>query len=621
MIGSPGIAFLRDLAGAALFESWLAAAVSVVLALGSWTAGLLAVPASVARPALRALAGFPVVVLTGGAVGIVLYLLGIPSRGGVGIVVLGAALCFGIGLRQKVFRGMGTRREILLLGFLLLVAYTLVSFGWGETTDGTIRGMSGAWGDGPLHTLIMEAFVRRPGVDLSMPAFVGEQLREPFGYDFVAAMLRSVGFTVGGAFTLPAAGLLACLLGWTGHLAARFAAQAGASKASVRLAAASAAVLVCSFGGLQWLVMAIRVEAWSPARFFGVHAPVWDKAEDLGLIWANHLNTFASQKHLLLAAAFLLVLAAILLEHTRPVGFIWPMGLIPLAIATGLLPLFHTHAFLAAGLLWLTAVLITRARAIAVLGALALAVALPTLLWQLGLASRTGFLAFRLGWMTSGGLPGWLGFWVLNLGMFLPLVGIAVWHGRRRQREAMILLGVPALLLFVAANIAQFQPYQWDNFKLFLLAWLLLVPLVAAEMSRWRLLGARAVTVVLLTLMSLTTLSEITTQLNFRATYPVYDVRSRAAARALDAALPRDAVVLADTDTAHNHPLTLTGRTLVMGYGGWIWTRAYQAAERYALLARIRAAHPHDVCERATPVGATHVIRRDADGRFLVDAC
>lgn len=628
MIGAWAIAFLRDLAGAALFESWGSAGVAAVLVAGSWAVGLLVIPATVARPALRALAGFPLALLAGGTVGILLYLLNIPVRGGLGAAVLGAALCFGIGLRHRIFRGLGTRREILLLGFLLIVGYTLAFFGWGETTDGTIRGISGVWGDGPLHTLIMEAFVHRTGGDLSMPAFAGEQLREPFGTDFVAAMLRSAGFTVGGAFTVPAAGLLACLLGWAGHLAARFAAQDGASKASVRLAAASATVLVCSFGGLQWLVMATRAGAWSPARFFGVHASAWDKAEDLGLIWANHLNMFASQKHLLLAAAFLLVLAALLLERMRPIRRIGPIGptervrlLLPFAIATGFLPLFHTHAFLAAGLLWLAAALITRSRSVTAIGALALVTALPTLLWQFGLASRAGFLTLRLGWMASDGVRGWLWFWFFNLGIFLPLLGLAVWRGGRQQRRAVTLLGVPALLLFVAANVVQFQPYQWDNFKLFLFAWLLVLPLVAAEMSRWRFRGTRAVTISLLVLMSLTTLSEFPTHLNFRATHPVYDARTRAAARHLDAILPRAAVVLADTDTVHNHPLTLTGRTLFMGYGGWIWTRAYQASERSALLTRLRALHPHDVCTHATLLGITHVIRREAAGQFLVDVC
>jgi hypothetical protein len=255
------------------------------------------------------------------------------------------------------------------------------------------------------------------------------------------------------------------------------------------------------------------------------------------------------------------------------------------------------------------------------LGVLALVVALPTLFWQFGLASRTGFLTFRPGWMASGGLLGGLWFWALNLGVFLPLLGLAAWRGGRRQRDATILFGVPALLLFLLANIVQFQPYQWDNFKLFLLVWLLVLPLVAAEMSRWRFPGARAVVVSLLMLMSLTTFSEIPTHLHFRATYPVYDVQARVAARQLDALLPRDAVVLADTDTVHNHPLTLTGRTLVMGYGGWIWTRAYPLAERDALLAHIRAADPHYACARAVVVSTTHIIRRETEGRFFVDAC
>lgn len=688
--------FFSDLASAALVESGSAAGIGVVLALGACCSGLLGVPERVARPVMRALAGFPLFFIFGGSAAVSLYLLGGTVGSGLALVLVAAAATVVLAIWRDALRRLLVPRELLLLAIFLLCGFVLAFFGWGETADGTVRAMSGSWGDGPLHTLIMEAFVRRGGGDLSMPAFAGEQLREPFGYDFAAAVLRSGGFTVGGAFTLPAAGLLACLLAWAGHLSTvlmRRGQQEGSATAprgtfQVLFPSLASAVLVLSFGGLQWIEMAATSRSWSPVRFFGVHAPVWDKAEESGLVWANHLNTFVSQRHLLLAAAFLLILVAMLLsatgrgggaeEGTPPRGQTargpsfgstdrtrsvpgqngWGIAadrrgweepprqdhlgrLLPFAVATGLLPLFHMHAFLAAGLLWAAAFAVVRSRVLLILGGFALVVALPAVAWQSGLFSRSGFLALRPGWMAAGGLPSWVWFWVKNLGVFLPLTCLAVWRavrrpgttlgtGRpahdasppggvlmgsrapsvvlRRRETAAALLVAPALALFLLGNLVQFQPYLWDNFKIFLLAWVILLPLVVAEMARWTFPGARVSAVLLVLVMSLTTLSEVSTHLHFRSSHPVFRPIDRSSAQRLDARLPRDAVVLADTDTEHNHPLTLTGRTLASGYGGWIWTRNYAWEERLSALTELRSADPTTFCALARRLGITHIV-------------
>lgn len=606
------LVFLRDLTSPALFEMWFAGIIAMLLLFGAMALGLLVMPQAAARPAVRALAGFPLFFLFGGTLGIVVYLAGGTVRIGlVTVLVLSvgtSALC-----TKRLLRTLSRPRndqlllwghELALLVGLLLVGFLLAFFGWGETNDGTIRAMSGAWGDGPLHTLNAEAFRIRHGPDLSFPAFAGESFHEPFGYDFVAAMLREAGFTVGGAFALPAAGLLACLLGVAAHLAGKF----GSAAKRFLSIIVQTGILLFGFGGLQWAVMAFRNKTWSPGVFFGIHQPAWAKIEELGLVWDSHLNTFSSQKHLLLAAAFLLVLVMILLEsYQRPPRETPARTLLIFSIATGMLPLFHTHGFLAAGLIWLTVFALTRSRQVFWLGILALVLAFPTILWQARLFGREGFLSFTPGWM-GGGVFGWIALWAINLGVFLPLIAIAARRAVSTKNRSALIALVPAGALFVLANVVQFQPYRWDNFKLFLLAWLLLLPLVVAEMNRWRFVGASIAGWGLVFVMSLTTLADLATHFRFRATYPVYTSADRAVGRRLDAELPRDAVVLAHTDTAHNHPLTLIGRTLVAGYGGWLWTRNYAWAERSALLDAVWSAEPAQFCALAARFGITHVV-------------
>lgn len=610
-------AFLSDLSHAALFETWGAVGVALLLLVATFACGLLAIPERIASPVPRALAGFPLLFLFGGTLGILVYLAGGTVRASMFVLMLCSVVLIAVALWRGVFRELLHWKSLAILGSVLLTGFALAWFGWGETSDGVVRSMSGAWGDGPLHTLNAEAFLLRRGPDLSFPAFAGEKFHEPFGYDFVAAILRAAGFTVGAAFTLPAAGLLACLFGWFGLIAMRCMSQAQ-KKGRALQSQIIAGFLLVTFGGFQWLAMTQRTGAWTLAEFFGVHNPAWDKAEELGLVWADHLNTFASQKHLLLGVTFLVVLTVMLLDALRTKETSgW---FLLFAVVTGILPLFHAHVFLAAGLLWLSALLLSRSRALFLFGVLAALIAAPIIFWQATLFTRAGFISFTPGWM-AGGVSNWVFFWLKNLGVFLPLAIVAIVRGYHRDRTGTLLLAQPALALFLLANIIQFQPYQWDNFKVFLVVWLLLLPLVIAEMTQWRFSGAGVLRWSLVLLMSLTTLSEFATHLHFRASYPVYSAEDRIVARRLDAELPRDAVVLARTDAVHNHPLTLTGRTLLAGYGGWLWTRNYAWEERAVLIERLWTTDPGVFCPLALREGITHRVDEEFHVRAVAEDC
>ncbi len=624
----PFLSFLNDLAHAALFETWGAGAMTLVLFLGAGALGLVSLPSSLARPALRVLAGFPLAMILGGGTSVLFFLMGFPV-GWTALVAIGGALaCIAAVIIRDRHTSLFAWRELGILFAFLLAGYVIMFFGWGETRDGTIRAVPGAWADGPLHTLNAEAFRRRSQGDMTLPISFGEIIREPLGYDHVAGMFRAVGVTVGAAQTLPAAALLACLMAWSGAataylLRARMPRPRVPSWRGQNLLGAAGAMFLVVFGsGLQWITMASVTSSWSFARFFGVHSPSWDKVEERGLIWSNHVNTFASQKHFLLAAAFLVVVAAVLLrvsERRRlpqlPHAFRAPLAI--LAVTSGLLPLFHAHVFLAVVLVWCGAWWACRQRALGFALMVSCAIAAPTFYWYQGAVIREGFLAFAPGYLAPAGVLSWLWFWVMNLGLAIPLAALSFW--RRRQEASLFVLAAPALALFGLGNLVRLQPYHWDNYKIFLSAWILLLPLLVSELTslandrRWvhRVpWGVRVGGIILgITLMSLTTISELATYFDFRASYPVYTEHNRLVARNLDLQLPRDAVVLGATDTVHRHPLTLTGRNLVLGYGGWIWTRGLPLSEREAAIGRIlHAATREEFCVVTRALEVTHLV-------------
>ena len=615
------IAFARDIFSVALFENKLAFVSALLLLLGTLSLGLLVVPEKFGRPAVRALTGFPLLFIFGGSLCVVLYAIGINIFFAGILTVVIAVVLFGCAVYLKKIQSLFKWKEAGILIGLLLAGYLLMYFGWGEAKDGTISAISGSWADGVLHTLNAEAFKLRGASDFSMPAYAGENFHEPFGYDFVAGVLLSLGFTIGAAFTIPAAGLLASLLGLVGNLTAVLVRiRKGISNNKLRVVGpvVTAGIFTVFASGLQWIIMSQIHGLWNIGKFFGIHSPVWDKQEQIGLIWANHINTFASQKHLLLAECFLMLIASALVfllterklsKNSKKIFF----G--ALVLATGLLPLFHAHAFIAAALLWLVFWIIRPTKKIFFLGLLIIIVAAPIFMLFGGAVSRTGFTQIAVGYMANAGLFSWAVFWLVNLGAFLPITIIALLN--KKNGHARLLLGIPAIALFVLGNVVQFQPYLWDNYKIFIFAWFLIMPLVVVEMFSWVVERKnRVITVAFSVLIAviflseiMTTVSETATYFNFRRNFPLFTSEERILAKEMENDLPKNAVILAATNVVHKDPVTLTGRNLFLGYGGWIWTRGLELLGKERKIDTILESDSEKIlCENLRGAGVTHIV-------------
>jgi len=614
-------AFAQDIFSVALFENKLAFVCAIFLFLGALSLGLLVIPEKFGRPAVRALTGMPLLFIFGGSLDIALYALGIDiTVAGIFTVLIAVGL-FACAVYFKKIQALCEWKEAKMLLGLLLIGYLIMYFGWGETKDGTIRAVSGAWGDGVLHVLNAEAFKLRGASDFSMPAYSGENFHEPFGYDFVAGVLLSLKFTLGAAFTLPAAGLLASLLALGGNLTAilvRTRKNVVGNRLNIVVPVITTGIFTVFASGLQWIIMPQTHGLWGLGKFFGVHDPVWDKQEQLGLIWANHINTFASQKHLLLAECFLMLLASVfvfVLNEGKLTGKTKKIFFGVLALATGLLPLFHAHAFIAAALLWFVFWVIRPTKKIFILGLLIIIIAAPIFMLFGGAVSRAGFTQIEIGYMANAGIFPWVVFWLVNLGAFLPIAIIALLNNKNGKMG--FILGIPAIVLFVLGNVVQFQPYLWDNYKIFVFAWFLAMPLVVSEMFCWiegrkSKISAVAFSVLIAVVFLseiMTTVSETATYLDFRRNFPLFFSEERALVKKEENDLPKDAVVLAATNIVHKDPVTLTGRNLFLGYGGWIWTRGLPLYDKEIKIdAILRSDSENELCENLRIAGVTHIV-------------
>ncbi len=279
-------------------------------------------------------------------------------------------------------------------------------------------------------------------------------------------------------------------------------------------------------------------------------------------------------------------------------------GLILLGIWAGALPLIHTHSFLALGLAslgcmlydWIhgdpDAMMIRRKRwqilvPYAVFAGITLLLALPQLLaftfrqtFQGG--SGGSFLQFRFNWVNNPGGQGmrdlYLWFYIKNIGLpFLVLIA-ALFDKTPRNRR----LFAMALPIILAAEFIRFQPNDYDNNKLFYLAWLLCC-MIAADWcaSLWqRLRGMRSRWVLAVLAAVVTFLSAgLTIWRECVSDYVAYSPEAVEAGVFARDQTEKDAVFL--TGTQHLNPvLSIGGKTIVCGPDLWLYWHGFDTQER-----------------------------------------
>jgi hypothetical protein len=219
--------------------------------------------------------------------------------------------------------------------------------------------------------------------------------------------------------------------------------------------------------------------------------------------------------------------------------------------------------------------------------------------WHPGWAQDSAEFAapfFRLGpkdWGSSTG-PGlllqktWNGviapffqFWLPNFGLWVPLVLVFVglcfwriWKGKWRWGDrppADIAFVLAAVVIFGVGYFVQTAPWEWDNLKLMVWGYFIILPFLWSDLiGRW-VFPERAVTCLLLFGSGFVTLLG-----GLTAGHPGFGLIERARLDHIGTALrplPMDARFA--TWPTFNHPVLLQGRKVVAGYPGHLWTEGF----------------------------------------------
>jgi hypothetical protein len=130
---------------------------------------------------------------------------------------------------------------------------------------------------------------------------------------------------------------------------------------------------------------------------------------------------------------------------------------------------------------------------------------------------------------------------------------------------------IPAVILFLFSCLVKTAPWEWDNIKLIIWAYLIVLPFLWQELvSRW-IFPVRAVVCVALFASGFFTLFGGLAA--GRTGYGMADRNEYDAVGAAVRQIPLEARFAAFP--TYNHPLLLQGRKLIVGYPGHVWTQGF----------------------------------------------
>lgn len=436
------------------------------------------------------------------------------------------------------------------------------------TDTGLATGDRHNFGDLPFHMAIAAGFAYGNNFPPQHPELSGVPLTYPFFCDLLSGMILTVGGSWRAAFFWPS-----LILGLSVVAAvARFGEAVTGSRALGRVGAG----LTFFSGGLGFagLTSLQRLREW------------WTVGPDLtiddaGMRYANVVTTmFIPQRSILFGWPLLFFALALMVRTLRRGDEVndapptWRRA----GIIVSLLPLVHSHSFAVAGYCFLFLAIPAGLKAAQAFFLGVTPLAAPAVLFMLTRNSlSTGqFLAWQPGF--DGGADHPLRYWLMNAGVFLPLViaGIV----RCGAPPARRLFAAPLASLFILALLFRLSPWIWDNMKFLAPAHAGLAPFASLALGSLWLEGrwGRAGALILFGLATLSGALDVSKVALAGGEYGLFNQTDLLFAEKVRAATPAATTIL--TAPVHNHPALLSGRRLFLGYEGHLWSQGLDYAAR-----------------------------------------
>lgn len=444
--------------------------------------------------------------------------------------------------------------------------------------NGIWAGWINVWGDWAAHVSYASVFAYRPAADwfISHPLYKGVKFTYPFVADAISGLLMRVGVDIIPAFIVPS---ILCSLALLCVLYALYYTFLKSSRQ-----AALAVTLNFMSGGLGFLWF-FKDLAESP-RWATIFFPPreYTHMPQFGVKWITLITSqLVPQRAFLLGLPIVLGLLLWLHRTVTNKKTIDDGVMMTIGLLSSLLLFVHVHAFIAF-VFFCAAYAVFYAKQWKSWFVLAASAGMSSALIFSALYGgeiHEGFFSFMPWWLANKSSldMNWIYFWFLNWGIFLPFALFASWRTKFYKQP----IFTAAVALFVACNVVLFQPFDWDNSKLLCFVYLILCMPVAkycAQLWRTRKFVIRQYVVIGIVVMCLSGALDLSRMLHTnRVTNMLWSNEELKLAQDFrKISNPTDTILTSDK---HNlWASNLTGRQMILGYRGWIWTYGIDYSQR-----------------------------------------
>lgn len=365
------------------------------------------------------------------------------------------------------FAGLKKQSLVVFL-FLITISFFLFnrSFSYDQKTSEFLIA-SNLYLDFGGHIPFIRSLSLGNNYPFEMPYFSNANVPYYFMFDFYTGVLERLGLRIDHSLNFLSAVSLASLIFYIYYFSSRIFKNSAVGFLSVLFFIFPSNLSFVTFLNQKGISLNLPSDIWRNS-FYINNAPF-----DNSLIFNFfNFNTFLNQRHFILGISivmfvfFNLFLAKRKIQDIRLIAF--------LGLMTGLLFLWHAIMLIGLLLLILGLFLLKKSKSLALVGIIAISI----LIIQIFIMhfSSGNLISLRLGFLAESFNFNFLKFWVLNLGVSLPLILIGFFLSERKNKMLLLI----ALLLFIVPNIITFSNrYDFDNHKFFNL-WIIIMNFLSA---------------------------------------------------------------------------------------------------------------------------------------------
>ncbi|MBI2599245.1 hypothetical protein HYW40_03430 [Candidatus Curtissbacteria bacterium] len=444
--------------------------------------------------------------------------------------------------------------------------------------DGWYVGQINLYGDLVFHLSLISKFLSSNGLLIDNPIFAGTKVNYPIFADLITAQIAAVtNLTFALFVTTSLAGLLVI------YIARIFIKSFIKSEKIVFL---SLLLFFINGGfGFYYFFQDLFFSQKPFVQFILSMPHSYTDLKDKGYWWINtYLAYFLPQRTFLFAFPITLVVLMLLYSgfHKNQRKYFLLAGLL-----SGVLPLVQAHSLFLIFLILLIfaplAVLKSSDRHkilnnLFIFALVTLVLSVPILITISQAQNFFSFIRYDPGWTSTENI---IWFWFKNLGLFGPLLIISLIWLYRKNRH-LFLLYLPFLFIFIISNIFVFQPWDFDNSKL-LVYWFFVSCIVVAyflyDQFFQETIPKKIWGLVLVFLMTFSGSLDLLRTFTPVTKYQIFSQEDIEVAQKVKNLTAQNSVFV--TASNHNHPIAaLSGRSIFLGFHGWLWSHGVDFAAR-----------------------------------------